>query len=182
MPKVLIGNIAGPPGPNSIPTETFMANAITNPGVVRDAFNGAFDDEFAIDFASATARATYTLTTGSLAAAAQFTALLPFGSSYHLQRVIVTGSTTGKSRIRMYDTIAHRTADATTRAPGIDPDPATDHGVIFDKVFNGSYGRTLSPQVVGTQFGETGIPVLIDNLDAADQSLSIDFIFRKLEA
>jgi hypothetical protein len=123
------------------------------------------------------ARQTVTLTTASLASLARHSGVITLGKSYHLQRVTVDFP----SRVRLFYSTANRDSDA-SRAIGVDPDPSSDHGLMYDRQFTAAYGRTAAPQVIGANDGSSDdVAILVDNLDTVARAITVTLVFRKLE-
>lgn len=120
-------------------------------------------------------RSTAIETAVSLVANGQFSttcAVLP-GPGVRIFRVV----TNRPARVRLYDTIAHRDADA-ARAPGTDPEG--NHGVMLDVVTTTELlDLTLSPAV--DAHTALQIPITIDNLDLITGDTTLTFHYVRTE-
>lgn len=114
--------------------------------------------------------------TATLAAGAREFGTVAMGWTYELIRIEVDGP----ARVRLYDTTAHRDADA-ARERGTDPDPDTDHGVMLDFALEDADARTLSPVVTGVTLTGVNVPITVDNLDAGSSSVSVTLTYLRTE-
>ena len=123
-------------------------------------------------------RATVVYTTAMLSAGAREQGVVTIAASYLLQKVQLSGT----GRVRLYDTVAHRAADA-ARAPGTDPDPLVDVGLMVDYAMQTGGTRTLSPLAAGVSFETptTSVPITVDNLGAGAAVLTVTLTFQRLE-
>jgi hypothetical protein len=123
-------------------------------------------------------RATYVHTTASLADAAQETTTIPIGKGCEVIRVQVDRG----SRVRMYDTTAHATADA-GRPRGTPPDWETsDVGIMLDMALTAAGARTFGPAVdVKSREATAVVPITVDNLSGAPSTVQVTITYRRTE-
>lgn len=124
------------------------------------------------------ARHTVSVTTTSLADLAEWTGTVIMGYSYRILAV----TTDAPARVRVYDTAAHRTADASR---GIGTDPTTNSGVMLDMVTE-PIALTVwtNPAVDGYNAESpisTSIPISVQNLSGGTDTITIDFIYTRSE-
>ena len=122
------------------------------------------------------ARTTAEVTTSSLANNATEDITVTLKSGYRLLKV----ETDVAARVRVYDSIDHRTADA-TRAIGTDPSGV--HGVILDLVTTAStLAWWLSPVVDGyTENAGDTVPLAITNLSGSTDTVTVIFTWVRSE-
>ncbi len=84
-------------------------------------------------------------------------------------------------RVRLYATEAQQLADY-SRPLGTDPDPTTDHGLIYEFASEENATMYMSPVVIGADFGTTGIPITINNPYEWDSWSEITFKYWDLSA
>lgn len=123
-------------------------------------------------------RLTATYTSASLAANGQEVGVVALYPSYRLIKI----SASRQCRVRLYDTLAHRTSDLTRpRTTAIDE--STDHGLMLDVALQtGNLARTLTPLVDGANF-ETGnnVAITVDNLDTVAGTVAVTFTYIRAE-
>lgn len=122
-------------------------------------------------------RSTTTYLTGTLALGDQETGLVTLAPGYRIYKI----SATRQSRVRLYDTVAHRDSDL-SRNKSTELDPAVDHGLMFEVALQtGTLSRVLSPVVDGVNFESgDGVPITIQNLDSSG-SVLVTLTFVKTE-
>jgi len=119
-------------------------------------------------------RTTTAVTTATIAAAAQATATIPVGNEYILAKIQVDKA----ARIRVYATIAQRTADASRGST----DPTGDHGVMFEYTSTGAETFTLPPAITCSNFESSiNAPILIDNTGSTAQAITVTFTYKRIE-
>lgn len=122
------------------------------------------------------ARTTSVVTTGSLAngATANVTMTLPAG--YRLLKI----ETDVAARVRLYDSAASRTADASRP---IGTDPTGRHGVILDFVTTqAALSWWMNPVVDGyTADASTSVPVAVTNLSGGAHTVTVTLTYVRSE-
>jgi hypothetical protein len=119
-------------------------------------------------------RTTTSVTTVNLAPGAQAAITIPVGNEYTLSKLTVDKA----ARIRVYATIAQRTADASRGAVV----PTGDHGVMFEYTSSGSEPYTIAPGVPCSNFESSiNAPILIDNTGATTQAITVTFTYKRME-
>lgn len=115
--------------------------------------------------------------TASLAAGARQTGTVALAASYTVLMVEVSTA----ARVRLYATVADRTADL-TRPRGTDPDDSVDHGVMFDLALGSAGSRISTPPAPGV-LNELppGVPITIDNLDSVSRAITVTITFLRTE-
>jgi len=120
------------------------------------------------------ARTTTQVVTGGIAAGGQASFTIPVGNVYVLSKIQVDKA----ARIRVYATIAQRTADASRGAVL----PTGDHGVEFEYTSAGAETMTIAPSLTCDNFESTiNAPILIDNPAGTMQSITVTFTFKRME-
>lgn len=113
---------------------------------------------------------TVPLTTSSLADNASQTTTMDLGSAFTLLHV----TTSHAARVRVYQSVAHRTADA-SRAVGVMPAPGS--GLIFED--DGSAASNYSTVVPGGLLdGVASAPVAITNRSGATRAITVTLEVR----
>lgn len=122
------------------------------------------------------ARETSLVTTTSLANNASWEGIIELAAGYRLLRI----STDQTARVRIYDSIEHRTADF-SRLIGIDP--TGTHGVILDLVtIISNLSWWLNPVVDGyTADATDSVPILITNLSGSTDTVTVTFTWVRSE-
>lgn len=121
-------------------------------------------------------RTTASVTTPSTPAGGRWQGSIELATGYQL--LVIDSS--AAARIRLHDTPGHQSTDA-TRAIGVDPDTAIDHGVMLDYVFAAAGNRTLSPLVDGMVPTGTVVPITVDNTGVAAAAITVTLTYRKTE-
>lgn len=120
------------------------------------------------------ARTTYAYTTASLASAAQESGTIPVGNEYTLSKVQFSGA----ARLRVYATVAQRTADASRGAVA----PTGDHGVMFEYTSTGAETFTIAPAITCANFeSSVNAPILIDNTGGSTATITVTFTYKRTE-
>jgi hypothetical protein len=123
-------------------------------------------------------REVVSFTSGTLANNAVETGTVALGMRFDLLRA----SASAACRLRLYQTAAHRTADA-GRAIGVKP--VGDHGVIADIYFvPGALDLRLPPLPPGANLEDTptvDIPYSLQNLSGGAAAITIDLLRLRLE-
>lgn len=116
------------------------------------------------------------MATSSLAADAVWVGSVTLKPGYRLLKV----ETDVEARVRMYDSVASRTADA-GRAIGLDPVGA--HGVILDFVTTPTVlSWWLNPVVDGyTVAGDDTVPMLVTNLSGGTTVVNVTLTWTRSE-
>lgn len=162
-------DIVGPAG-----AVIFQANAPTDPS------NGAIwvESDVALPLAVQVSRATATYTTASLANNAEETGTVTLAKAYRVLKLQADRA----CRVRVYDTVAHRTADA---ARAVGTKPTGDHGLMLEYVFTAAGTVALSPTVDGFSGESTPvatIPVAIQNTSGSTSTVAVTFTYLQTEA
>lgn len=117
------------------------------------------------------------LLTASLAPDAQEADVVELGKKVD----ILTVELSGPARVRLYDTTAHRDADA-ARPRGTDPDPSTNHGVMLDFALDDADTFSMAPAAPVFTLDDTiNVPYIVDNLDGSAAAVSVTFTFLRTE-
>lgn len=120
------------------------------------------------------ARTTGTYTTASLGAGGVETGLITLSLTFLLLAI----QTSAPARVRLYETAAYRTADA-SRPVGVDP-AVSGSGVILDYLTtSGALSATLSPIPVGSNMESspsTSIPLSITATGAGTVTLTLTYL------
>jgi hypothetical protein len=128
--------------------------------------------------AATLSRGTVSFTSGTLANTAVETGTVALGMRFDLLRA----SASAACRLRLYQTAAHRTADA-GRAIGVTP--VGDHGVIADIYFvPGALDLRLPPLPPGANLEDTptaDIPYSLQNLSGGSAAITINLLRLRLE-
>lgn len=127
----------------------------------------------------APSRATATATTSSLAAgASDSSTTITLAKGYVLYSI----QTSRPARVRLYETAAAQTADA-SRAVGVDP--VSTAGVVLDYVTPaGGTAYSLSPQVMGTNLESTpstSISMTVTNNDTTTGTVTVTLVWVRTE-
>lgn len=113
---------------------------------------------------------TVTYTTASLANGATETGVIELGTGF----TILHFKAVQAARLRAYQSVAHRTADA-SRAVGVLP--SGDHGLIFED--DGSAAADYATVVVGGLLaGATACPISVTNRSGATRTITIELEVR----
>lgn len=121
-------------------------------------------------------RETESVVTTTLALSEAWVGTVTLSPGYRLLRV----ETSVPARVRVYDSAASRTADA-SRFVGVDPTPP--HGVILDLLTTSSVlGWWMNPVVDGyTADGTVDVPVSVTNLGTSTTAVTVTFTFVRSE-
>lgn len=124
-------------------------------------------------------RETNVHTTPSLASLGRQLSTITLGKTI----LILTVAVNKHGRVRMYDSGAHQTADA-SRAVGVDPDPLSNTGVMLDMELEPADGTwTLTPPAaVFTLADVPAVPITVDNLDGTAGVVEVTITYVVLEA
>lgn len=123
------------------------------------------------------ARATVVYTTAALAPTAAETGTVTMAAGYRLYSV----QTSRPARVRVYETLAARTADL-ARPPGLDP--AASAGVVLDYATTGTAAYPLSPLVDGASLEaapSASIPITITNNDISSGAVTVTLTYLRTE-
>jgi hypothetical protein len=126
-------------------------------------------------------RATVTFASASTATLAQATGTITVAKMLNVIKVVSNNS--HPVRIRLYSSLACRTADL-NRSRFVGPALYTQHEVIMDLVLNDATGYSwiMSPVAPGASAdGTTTLYYTIDNFDTSTQSLSVTLTYLKAE-
>lgn len=123
-------------------------------------------------------RATVAKTTAALADQSSETGVITMATGYRVFQL----ETSVPARVRLYDTIANRDADA---ARAIGDDPVGDHGLVLEYITaTGLLAATLSPAVDGYSLESTPdihIPYRITNLSGGTSPVTVTLTWQKTE-
>lgn len=123
-------------------------------------------------------RKTLSVATSSLADKAEWTGTAAFGLGYRLMAI----TTSAPCRVRIYATVAQRTADA-GRAVGTDP--TGNHGLLFEFISStGNLASGLTPAVDCYNLESTPVvtnAIAIQNLSGAAATITTSFIYLTTE-
>lgn len=122
-------------------------------------------------------RKTAVITTASLADDSTANGLVTLGQGWRLMAV----ESSHPARLRMYATTSHRTVDA-SRPIGTDPDTTTDHGLLFEFVFDPTLlEAVLSPLVDGFCPAGNQAPFALTNLSGSATVLGVNLTYVRTE-
>lgn len=126
------------------------------------------------------ARDTKLLTTGALATNANETGTVVLAKGYRVLRI----ATDKAARVRLYTTAAKRDADL-ARSAAVDPNPATDHGLVLEATTSAALlAFDMSPVPEGHNLEavpSANIPYTVTNLGAAGP-VNVTFTWQQQEA
>lgn len=124
------------------------------------------------------ARASASYATAALANSASETGAIALAKSYRLLSI----ATDRPCRVRVYATVAQRTADA---ARAIGTGPAGNHGLMLEYVSTAAVlTAALSPAVDGANLEaspSTSVPISVQNLSGSTSTVQVSFVFLGTE-
>jgi hypothetical protein len=115
-----------------------------------------------------------TVTTASLVDSTYEDGNITMAAGYRIYKITADRS----CRIRLYSSVAQRTADA-GRAIGVDP--SGDHGVMLDAVFSAGGTLTMSPLVDGFVDSGTDVPYSIENRSGSTSPVTVTITYLRTE-